>query len=157
MAAMIIAIILALISYFTAKKSGASSGEAALVAAGVGAGSYYVGTQTDWGRDTVSWASDKWTTLTGIGGATITNDDGSIPKAPPGATATYDSEGNVVKDANGNVMWKLLDSTGNVLTSWGPTGTAAVIGTAGLTASGGLEKSLPWIAAGVVAVLLIAK
>lgn len=43
-------IIMALLSFFTAKKSGASGTKALLAGAAVGLGSYYVTHETDWGR-----------------------------------------------------------------------------------------------------------
>lgn len=54
MVAAIVPLILAILSYFASKKAGASDGEAALVAAGVGAGSYYLATETEWGQGVIS-------------------------------------------------------------------------------------------------------
>lgn len=54
----IIAIIMAIIGFFPSKKSGASDGEAAMIAAGAGLGTYYVATETEWGKGAVPSISD---------------------------------------------------------------------------------------------------
>lgn len=144
----IITLITALISYFGSKKAGASDGEAALIAAGVGAGTYYVGSQTEWGKDLITGVSDKWTDMFGSDGEPVLNNDGTTVKAPPGAVPVVDDSGVVQKDSNGNVLWKVVDSAGNVLESWGPTGTATVIGAGAIAADDNLRK---WIPIGLVA------
>lgn len=155
MVAAILAIIAALISYFASKKGGASDGEAALVAAGVGAGTYYVATNTEWGKGVVSNVED-WVGLKDEAGNPVTNTDGSEVKAPPGAVPQLNEDGTVMKDENGNVLWKLVDSAGNVLESWGPTGTAAVVGTAGVVSK--LDELPSWVVPvgiGAAALLLL--
>lgn len=135
---LIIALIMALISYFTAKKKGnANDTQAALAAAAAGVGTYYVATETEWGKSAVSSLSDaigytptseNSTTTTTAGGEVV-----SVPKTS-GTTGT-----------NG---W-------GVLQAWGPTGTAAVVGTTALGLSGSLSDYLPWIAIGAVALLVL--
>lgn len=157
MSAIIIAIIMALISYFTAKKSGATDGQAALLGAAAGAGSYYVATETEWGKGVIASVDEGWDTLFGPDDVALVNADGSTVKAPPGAVVQVDGSGNPIRDSAGNVAWKVVDSAGNVLESWGPTGTAAVIGTTALaTGSGDLAKYVPW-AIGGVALIMLAK
>lgn len=152
----IIAIIMAIVSFFASKKSGASDGEAAVIAAGAGLGTYYVATETEWGKGAVS-SIKGWIGLDGPDGEPLLNDDSSPATAPEGAEPVLDEAGNVVRDENGKVLWKLVDSTGKVLTSWGAAGTAGVIAT-GAAADGGLfdSENMPWIiGGGVLALLLI--
>lgn len=154
MVAAIAAIIVALISYFSAKKSGASDGQAALVAAGAGAGTYYVATQTEWGKGVID-NIESWVGLKDEDGNVLTNGDGTAVKAPEGAKPMIDEEtGEVMRDENGNVLWKLVDSAGNVLESWGGTGTAAVIGAGAVATSDYSDWLLP-IGLGVGALLLL--
>lgn len=142
MVAAIVALITTLISFFASKKSGASDGEAALIAAGAGAGTYYVGTQTEWGKGIID-NIENWVGIKDKAGQPVLNDDGSEVRMPQGATVVTDGNGVPQKDPQGNVMWKLVDSTGKVLQSWGPTGTAAVVGTGALAAS---DDDLPsWL------------
>lgn len=149
---LIIMLIIALVSYFGAKKSGATDGEAALLAAAAGAGSYYVTTQTDWGKGLVSDISG-WVGLTDAVGTPLTNTDGSVAKAPVGATPVLDASGQVVRDASGNVLWKLIDETGETLQSWGPEGTAGVIATGALAANA--DNWMMWLGVGAVALVAL--
>jgi hypothetical protein len=131
-------IIMALISYFSQKKSGASNTKALLTAGLVGAGTYYVTHETDWGQ------------------ANLGQFDG-VPN--PGATPVTDAGGTPLQDANGlQVLGGLgttaIKTTGDVLKSWGGTGTAAVVGTVAL-ANGSLSKYIPWIIGGVAAFFLL--
>lgn len=149
----IIAIIMALVSFFGSKKAGASDGQAAAIAAGAGLGTYYVANNTEWGKGIVSTISE-WVGLKDENGTPILNKDGTPVKAPPGAKVVLDEAGQPVRDTNGNVMWKLVDSAGNVLESWGPTGTATVIGT-GALATQAEEFPWLWVGVGAVAILLL--
>lgn len=129
-----ISMIIALITAFLSKKSGASDGEALALGAGAGLGTYYVATQTDWGKSILS------------------DLDGN-------PTPLLDSEGNPVRDAAGRVVYTNSGSTstiGDVLKSWGGTGTAAVLGTAGLVASDDdWSKYIPWVLGAVALVFLV--
>lgn len=149
----IIAIVMALISYFGSKKAGASDGEAALIAAGVGAGSYYVATETDWGKGLVSDIKD-WTGLTDAAGEPVLDENGNPIIAPPGAKLVLDAEGNPIPDNQGGFAWKVVDSTGSVLESWGAAGTAGVIG-AGALAAGVLPSWVLPVGAGVALLVLL--
>lgn len=155
---------MALISYFTAKKNGAKNSTAAMTAAAAGLGTYYVATETKWGKSATSWLSEKWQNLVGTDGQPVTNSDGSTATAPPGAQVVLNpATGLPEKDGSGNVVWKLLDTAGNavsttggVLKSWGPTGTAAVIGTAAVaTGSFDIKKWLPIIGLGLLAYMVV--
>lgn len=138
MVAAILAIIAAIISYFGAKKSGASDGEAALAAAAVGAGTYYVATQTEWGKGLVD-KIENWVGVEDSEGSPLLNNEGEPVKVPKGAEVIKNPDGSPKLDENGNVLWKLVDTAGNTLQSWGGVGTAAVIG-AGAIASDGLPS-----------------
>lgn len=162
MTSLIISLIVALISYFTAKKKGASDTAAALAGIGAGAGAYYVTTQTEWGKDVVGSIDKGWTALVGPSGEALKNKDGTPATAPEGAKPQLDASGNVLRDSNGNILWKMLDTAGNVvttggrvLTSWGPTGTAAVIGATALAT--GKKSNWMWWAAGAAVLFIIMK
>jgi len=126
-------LIMALISYFTAKKSGASN-TTALAAAGLGAAAgYYVKNNTTWGADLASKVNGLFT--------------GS------GSNAVLGKDGLPLKDAAGNpVVTGGSTNAFDVLKGWGATGTAAVIGTTAIAAGGPstLTKWIPWIIAGFV-------
>lgn len=121
-----------LLTFFLSKRSGKSTAAAALAGAAVGLGTYYLADPSN---------PDN---LFKIG--VDTSQTGS-PTAPTVALPT----GTVpITDLAG----KTIDATGKVLTSWGPTGTAAVIGTAALASSSSLSKYLPWVVGGVALILL---
>ena len=154
-----ITLVMMIISYFLQKKNGVSSGKAALTAAAVGAGTYYVATQTTWGQNLETSIESGWNSLTNSDGTTVTNQDGSMATAPAGSTPRLDANGAQVYDSNGNALFNLANSavktTGDVLQSWGPTGTAAVIGTTALATDGDTRKYLLWGGIALAAVLLI--
>lgn len=156
MVAAIIALITALISYFGAKKSGASDTAALAVGAAAGAGTYYVATQTDWGKGIVSSIDTKWAQLTGSDGKPLTTADGQPIIGPEGSTPVKNPDGSYAKDDKGNIVFelggKLISSAGEVLKSWGPVGTAGVIGVGAGLASG----IPPWVLLAGGGVLLFA-
>lgn len=153
MTAAIISLIIALVSYFGSKKAGASDGQAAAIAGAAGLGSYYVSTQTEWGKNAIS-SIESWVGVKDAQGNPVNNGSGAPATVPKGAEVIKNADGTVAKDANGNVLWKMVDSTGKVLTSWGPTGTAAVIGTTAV-ATGKLDSKWLWAAGGIGAFLLL--
>jgi len=125
-------LIMALISYFGAKKSGPSN-TTALAAAGIGAaGAYYVENNTDWGKSLATKVNGLFTS---------------------GSTPALGKDNLPLKDAAGNVVMTNGTNAFDVLKGWGATGTAAVIGTAGVVAAGpdGLKKWIPWIIGGLIA------
>lgn len=150
----IITLIVSLIGYFGAKKGGASDTTAALAGIAAGAGTYYVGSQTDWGKDAVASIED-WIGLTGDDGQPVLNGNGTAAKIPEGAEVIKNEDGSVARDANGNVMWKLVDSAGNVLQSWGPTGTAAVVGAGAVASSDLIDSPWFWLGAGAVLIAVL--
>lgn len=153
---LIIAVVLALLSYFTAKKKGASTAQAGLAAAAVGAGAYYVATETDWGKSFFEDADSAWEIAYDDNGEPIVDANGRPVYVPVGEKAVVDESGYPVISSDGSWFTKTLDTTGKVLTSWGGAGTAAVIGTTGAVtgAFGDLSKYLPWILIAGAIVLL---
>lgn len=159
MIAAILAIVAALISYFGAKKAGASDATAAAVGLAAGAGTYYVATQTDWGKALVSDIDGAWTDLVGRDGDPILDADGKAVTAPEGAVPVYNEDGTLAKDPDGNPLYtiggKLISTVGDVLKDWGPIGTAAVVGTANGTVESIADKYGVWILVGLGAFLLL--
>lgn len=150
----IAAIVVALISYFTAKKSGATSAQAAAIGAAAGAGTYYVATETDWGKSLFANANGAdWVVAKDANGNTVTDSQGRTVYVPAGETATVDAKGKVVTNPDGTWFTKTLDTTKDVLKSWGGAGTAAVIGTTAVATSSSPKKYLPWLLIGGVVLL----
>lgn len=147
----IIALIMALVSFFGSKKAGASDGEAAAIAGAAGLGTYYVSTETEWGKSMVD-DIESWIGVTDSEGAPVLNGDGQPATVPEGAEVIRNEDGSVAKDENGNVLWKLVDSTGKVLTSWGPVGTAGVIGATSVATS---DDDSTWLWIGAAALLAV--
>lgn len=158
MAQLIIAVVLALISYFTTKKSGATTAQAAAVGAAAGLGTYYVATQTDWGKAFFTDTSRDWVLAKDAQGNVIKDEYGTDVYVPAGETAVLGADGKIKVAADGTWFTKTLDSTAAVLKSWGGAGTAAVIGTAAAAGSGafsGLKTYMPWIIGGVLIFALV--
>lgn len=158
MVELIISVVLALISYFTAKKSGAKDAQAAAVGAAAGLGSYYVATQTDWGKSFFADTSKDWVLATDANGNPVKDEYGTDVYVPAGEQAIIGPDGKVKVSADGTWFTKTLDSTASVLKSWGGAGTAAVIGTTA-AASGGvfsdLKQYVPWILLGLGAYVIL--
>lgn len=138
-----LSIIIAIISFLTAKKNGASDASALAVGALAGGASYYVTHETEWGT------------------ANLGQFDGVV--SPVGAATT-----KKVIDANGVETTVVVPVPTNqatndgqsglwsTLKAWGPTGTAGVIATGAAVASGDFSKYLP-IALAIGAVLLLSR
>lgn len=137
-----LSIIMALLTFFTSKRNGASSTKAALMAGLVGAGTYYVTHETDWGK------------------ANLGQFDGvpkpsTVPLLKPDGSPVLDADGQPVNSPSSGSTSGFSD----VLKSWGATGTAAVLG-AGAAATGtGIfsSKNLPWLIAGGALIIFIMK
>jgi len=119
-----LSILMALLSFFSQKRdTPEQKRKAALVAGLVGAGTYYVSHETEWGREHLGQY------------------DGVITSAPTGTEVTTNPDGtvksglSVTAPPSGATAW-------DVLKAWGPTGTAAVIGTTTIAASSDLRKWL---------------
>lgn len=129
-------IIMALLSFFSAKAAGASDTKALLTAGLVGASSYYVTHETEWGR----------ANLGDLDGVSVLEGDSALDPLT----------GNPILNTGGGAIKVLTNGTADVLKSWGATGTAKVVAT-GAAAAGGIFSSdnLPWlIAAGALLVVL---
>lgn len=136
-----LSIIMALLTFFTTKKSGASNTTAALAAGLVGAGTYYTTHETEWGKKNLG-ALDGVNLSAGV--------------KPPTTVPVADNAtgGGVVLPSD-----KSGSSTGvfDVLKTWGATGTAAVIGTgAAATGSGVFDnKYVVWGVIGLAALFIL--
>lgn len=128
-----------IVSFFLSKKKTKDTASAALIATGVAAGTYYLADPSN---------PDN---LFKIGVDTTKTASSDAPQVvTPSTTTSNTGVGNTL----GSLIGSTVDATGKVLTSWGPTGTAAVIGTAGAVASDSWDKWWPWIAAAGVLILL---
>jgi len=133
------------LSFFTAKKSGASTTAALAAGALGGLGTYYVATETDWGKSVISDLDKNFINLSDNVGDPVLNGDGSVVSAPEGSDIEYNPDGTIKRDTAGNVIVKVAESAGDVLESWGGAGTAAVIGATAVAANPGLlDKLLPY-------------
>lgn len=121
-----ISLIVMLISYMLSAKSGKSKGTSAAIAAGAGLATYYA-TSPD-GLNLLG-KLDSANTGT-VEGDPALNAEGSNVKK--GTSATIGLNG-------------AIGTAGDVLKSWGATGTAAVIGTTAVASDSNLKKYLPWL------------
>lgn len=161
----IISILIALAGYFMSKKSGADDTEAALIGAAAGLGTYYVGTETEWGKDLVSALDGKETLTPALAedGTKLHDSAGNEVLIPAGSTPVLNGDGTVktengspvvtVKKEDGSVVTTTVSKIAEVLKSWGATGTAAVIGTTAVATSD--DKMWTYVAIGAAAFLLL--
>lgn len=133
-----LSIILAILSFVMMKKKGVSDSAALLTAAAVGVGSYY----------TIDPAGP--TDLFEMG-ATTTSTGGSPDALNPADTASTSSS---FLNTAGQVAGTTVTTTGEVLKSWGPAGTALVA-----TTATGLATDNNWLIYGglAIAALLLLK
>lgn len=129
-------IIMTILSFILTKKKTGSTSTALAAAALAGAGTYYATTQTDWfgdGNPLTSWPEAGKATS---GGQTVTDANGKTVYVPGANIATSGPTGV-------GLVGQAIDTTGKVLTSWGGTGTATVVGTSNLTSG---RSGLPnWV------------
>lgn len=116
-------IIMTLASFFLSKKSGASNTKAALTAGLVGAGTYYVSHETEWGK------------------ANLGALDGVTPSTGTETTTKEPATGTTIKVPTNTSTGAAAGGLAGVLGSWGATGTAAVIGSAGAATGSGIFSS----------------
>lgn len=132
-------IIMFVISFFLAKSKGASTGEAAAIAAAAGLATYYVADPSN---------PDN---LLGFG---------SAAKTVPGATSN-DTGGAAVANGGGmaatlgGVVRTGLSEVGSTARSWGPAGTLGVVAGTTALASSSTSKWVPWAIGGVCLLLLL--
>lgn len=176
-----VSLIMALISFLTAKKSGKSTTQAAAIAAATGLGTYYVATQTEWGKSTLGALNDSIADATGVGyidskggqstatdiepvkdseGAQVYNNAGRPLYQSKANPVVLDANGRPVTQSDGSIAGALITGTAGVLTSWGPTGTAAVIGTTAVATSKGgisgfIKDNAPLLLLGLGAFLIL--
>lgn len=137
-----LSIIIAILSMLTAKKQGASTGAALAVGALAGAGTYYVTHETEWGVNNLGQYDGV---VSPAPGPTV-----AVPAptpANPSATINIPAPNNPNTNSGQSGFW-------DVLSDWGPTGTAAVIGTTAVATNSNLSKYIPLIL-GVGAIILL--
>lgn len=138
-----VTIIMALLSFFLTKAKTGSTSKAVL-AAGLVGGATYAYTHSDYAA----------------GGALASYD--GVSNA---GVAQLNADGQPIVDAAGNPVVTagpakvtdgggISDSVAKVLTSWGATGTSAVIGTTAVATNTSLRKYIPWIAIGAGLLIL---
>lgn len=147
-------IIMWILSFVLAKSKGASTAEAALLATGVAAATYYVADPSNednllgLGKEAGSVGSAK-------------NDPGSVTEqstaAPTGTDKADSSTAGSTVSTVGSVLSTGIKTAGSTLSSWGAAGTAGVIATT--AAVGGLSndssKWLLWGGVALVALLIL--
>lgn len=170
-----LSIIVAIISFLLEKKrNGGNTARAAAVGAIAGLGTYYVSHETEWGRANLGDLDGVVATPTVVPGGTDVpkNADGTPgTKNEDGSYTVLDTSGTPVKVYPSNSAGTIGGTQGitgggvtvpgaaagsngatsglwDTLQSWGPTGTAAVVGTATVASSSSLQKYLPLIIIG---------
>lgn len=138
-----VAIIMAILSFVGAKKSGATNAQAAAIGAGVGIGSYYL------------FDPSNKDNLFGVGDAADAVNKDKDPKtldtSNGGAATTGAGFGQGLKD----LASQTIDTTGKTLQSWGPAGTAGVVATGAAVSSDDSKKWLMYGALALGALFLI--
>jgi hypothetical protein len=130
-----ISLIMFVLTYLTTKRAGGSDTAALMTAGLAGAGTYYATTSTDWGKANLQPLEDK---ITGA------------------ATPVLDSKGQPVIGKDGTPLVSTATGLFDVFKEWGATGTAAVIGTAGVV-TGSIPKSVIYLGIGLGAVFLLSR
>lgn len=142
-----ITIILTLLSFFLTKAKTGSTSKAALAAALVG-GSTYAVTHSDFAAGTALAEYDgvvnTATPMLDKTGQQVLNANGQPVQAVSGATLA--PSGTAGAPAGGGIV----SSAAGVLTSWGATGTAGVIGATAVAADSNLRKYLPFLIGGAI-------
>lgn len=138
-----VSIVMFLLSFFLTKSKTGSNSKAVLAAALAG-GATYAYTHSDFAAGTALADYDGVENVA----APLLNADGSPAVDSNGVAITTAGPGTVSSDGG------LISSAAGVLKSWGATGTAAVIGTTALSTSSSLQKYLPWIVLGGLALIL---
>lgn len=149
-----LSIIMALIAFLTARKGDSKNNTRAAVAGvAAGLGTYYVTHETDWGKENLGQFDGVVSVPTSI---TTPGEDGTTTTTIGGKPAeTVTSGGMQVTLPTGSSQSSFTDGMWRTLQTWGPLGTATVVGagTAGITGN----KKWLWIAGGAVVLLLLMK
>lgn len=141
-----IQLLTALIAFFFTKKKTGSTTKAAIAAGLVGVGTNWVVENTQFGQDhlaSINSSINNWFSPEG-GSSAISEQDKVSVTAPDGTITQYVPPGPGI-----------TSSVADVLKSWGPMGTAGVVGTTALATDSTLKKWLPIVGVGAVLVLLI--
>lgn len=164
-----LSIFMALLAWLSADKSTPAARTNALMGAALAGGATYAVTHgTDWGKANLG-QFDGVVDPDALIPTTTKTVNGVTYDVPNGQVLQYDSDGSVILDGNGSPIFAtdttvvptvengLLSTTGEILKSWGGTGTAAVIGTTALAtgAAGSVKDLLPWILGGFALFLLV--
>lgn len=140
-------IVMWVLSYLVAKAKGASTAEAALLATGVAAATYFLAEPTN-EDNLLGLGQEKGS----VGSAKT--DAGSVDEttsATGGLTAnSKNSTAGSAASTVGSVLSTGITTVGSTLKSWGAAGTAGVIATTAAVSSGGTQK---WILYGGVALV----
>lgn len=122
-----------LISFLVSKSSGASTAKAAMIATGAGLATYYL--------------ADPANSENILGLQTSDKVDSGSP--------TETTQPSVPKTSTGSWGQTAVSTVGDVLKSWGPTGTIGVVaGTTALTSSS-VPSWLKWVGAGALALIIL--
>lgn len=132
-----LSIFMFVLSFVLSKKKGMSTGAALLTGAAVGAATYYVADPSN---------PDN---LFQIGQSTDAATPGSKPDVVP---TTADPRDATLLTTAGDLAGKTIATSGEVLKSWGPTGTALVAGTVAATSQ---KNWMPWAVAALGLFLLL--
>lgn len=156
-----LSIFMALLAWLSSDKSTPEARTKALLgAAVVGGGTYAVTHATDWGQANLG-ALDG---VAAAGPATkVVTYQGQSYTVPRDQSLATDANGTILTNDDGTPKFavsadptanQLINGTTKVLTSWGGTGTAAVIGATALATTSSWQKYLPWIIGGVALLAL---
>lgn len=168
----IITLLISLVTFFLAKKSGASTTEAALLATTAGGLTYAALSESDWDATNVKAFSstsntkdveegylEKYGTLTEYthNGKSVYTIDGKY-YVYPGDSKNQIQEITVEKKSDGSTSTgSVMSEVGSTLRSWGAAGTSLVIGTT-KAATSSKNTSMMWLlAAGVLAFFLLTR
>lgn len=127
-----LSIIVWLVSYFLSSKNGASSGKAALIATAAGLGTYYL-------ADPANTEN-----ILGFSYGNTKATPGDVSGSTGAATTRAPSLGSTA-----------VSQVGETLRSWGPLGTAGVVGVTAGALSG--DNKWLWIGGAVLAALVVLK
>lgn len=153
-------IIMALVSFFITKKRTGSTSKAALAAVAGGLAANWVVDNTQFGKEYLGGFNstiDGWLGLdsgTVDSAGTVKDASGKVVSVPVGTKAVAQPDGSIVyiptsgQGQTGTSVW-------DVFKSWGPTGTAAVVGTTAVATDSDLKKWLPIGLAALAAILIL--
>lgn len=153
-------LIMALVSFFITKKKTGSTSKAALAAVAAGVAANWVVDNTQVGKEYLGGFNSTVNGWLGLNSGTV--DSAGVVKDASGNVVTIPDGTKAVAQPDGSVVYVPTGSSGqtgssvwDVFKSWGPTGTAAVVGTAAVATDSNLKKWLPIGLAALAAVLIL--